>query len=205
MVRIRTICTVGALIAASLVVVSLAGASSPVKQYTYLAAPRWQVASPGKLGVKLPAEWRVSTKWPDPAASDPVHTTVHWIVGSRLAKKGTTLADVRSSMSQAHPGWVEDGWLPGGRARTAGSTYLALPIGKVLRQTALVVPAEADGGWAARSYTRYYFLDRGVVRQATTGEEREFFSTFTVYCRFDECQTHNGQFAAIMRSLRLTP
>jgi hypothetical protein len=203
--RTRTAYAVGALIAASLMVASLAGASAPVKQYTYLAAPKWQVASPGTLSVKLPAEWRVSTKWPDPAASDPVHTTVHWIVGSQLNKKGTTLADLRRSMFPAHPGWVGDGWNPGGRARTAGSTYLALPIGKLLRQTALLVPAEANGGWAARSYTRYYFLDRGVVRQATTGEEREFFSTFTVWCRVDECQTHNGQFAAIMQSLRLTP
>jgi len=83
-----------------------------------------------------------------------------------------------------------------------GDTFLNLPVGKVWRQTLEVVPPKARGGWAARKYWRTYWLDRGVVRDAKTGTEKQFIAVFTVRCRYDQCATHNGQLAAIMRSIR---
>jgi hypothetical protein len=195
------------LILASLVIASLAGASSPFKRYTLPAAPLGQVASPGTLTVLFPSEWRVSTKWQwgkaSPSADDPVHTTVHWSVEAQLVEKDTTLADLLHNTPHVWRGWVDVGW--GTKVRTAGNTYLTLPIGKVWRLTQLIHPNKERGGWAARFYLRQYWLDRGVARKTTTGEEKELFLIFTTSCGIDECRIHNGQLATIMRSLQLTP
>lgn len=138
-----------------------------------------------------------------PFADDRVHTTVHWSVSDNLVEKGTTLADLLRNTGQIFRGWVDVGWAT--KVRTAGSTYLTLPVGRVWRVTQLVHPNKERGGWAARFYVRQYWLDRGVARKATTGEEKEVFLIFTVSCGIDECKSHNGQFAAIMRSIRLKP
>lgn len=161
--RSRTVCAVGALILASLVVASLAGASSPFKRYTLSGAPLGEIVSPGTLTVLFPSEWRVKTKWQragvSPFADDRVHTTVHWSVSDNLVEKGTTLADLLRNTGQIFRGWVDVGWAT--KVRTAGSTYLTLPVGRVWRVTQLVHPNKERGGWAARFYVRQYWLDRG--------------------------------------------
>jgi hypothetical protein len=73
----------------------------------------------------------------------------------------------------------------------------------------LVVPSKKQGGWAARRYQRTYTLDRGVIRNTTSGVTQHAFMSFTVGCGYtpsnqvNECLSHNGQFAAIMHSIRL--
>lgn len=211
--RVRAVCAVGALTSASLVVASLAGAAPPFKRYALPAAASSQVASPGKLTVLLPAEWRVSTVWTwqktkqgargsSPYADDPVHA-VQWWVDATLEKKGTTLADLRRRSTFHGSSHFSGPQSP--VVRQVGDTYLTLPVGKVWRQTVLWVPLKADGGWAARWYTRSYLLDRGVAREARTGAEKELFSEFFVRCGPDACRTHNSQLAAIIGSIRFVP
>jgi hypothetical protein len=217
--KTRAFLAVGIVVAASLLVVSVAGASEPFKRYTLPAGVDHLITWHGKLTVLLPAGWKV--KPGDPSAADPVHKSVAWRVYAQPEEKGTTLADLRARQLGEFRRFTIHGWRDlwgweNGRYRVVGDTYLTLPIGKVWRQTTLVVPgkklggstlipSKKGGGWAARSYRRTYLVHRGVTTDAATGVEKELFIAFWISCGPAECQTHNAQFATIMRSIRFIP
>ncbi len=187
---------------AALVVATVAAAAEPTKRYTIRAAAPWTVVSPEKLVVSLPAGWQVAPTWmrgkTRPSAADPVHTGVKWWLSAFREEKGTTLAAIRHR--EAFRGW-RDVWGEGTPLTLqVGDTYLRLPVGKVWRQSLLFVPP--DKNWAERYYWRSYWVDRGVVRDAVKGDEKQLFLAFVVSCTPSECRTHNGQLAAIMRSIR---
>jgi len=200
-----------ALSSAALACVGVASASTPFKQYTLPAAAASRVSKAGTLTLSLPAEWRFSTAWSwgktstgfrarSPWASDPVHTSVFFSVGVALERAGTTLDSVRRDQSWAGS---HDLWGPGtGVRRMFGDEYVSLPVGKAWRLTVIYIPPTSKGGWAARTFERQYWLDRGLVR-TTAGQRKELFSLFVVGCRQDQCEAHNAQFEAVMRSIRL--
>jgi hypothetical protein len=193
------------------------GASPEFKQHAF-------AISSGKFTAQVPAEWRVhardvfTRRWfaapvYSYGAKDPVHKSVAWSASDRLEKTGTTLADIRTqALSTFDPRFSRDGWRDmwgweNGRFRVVGDTYLTLPIGRAWRQTLLIVPSEKQGGWAARRYVREYTLDRGVIRNMTSGIAQQAFMTFWLQCGYnpenqiDECLSHNGQLAKLMRSI----
>jgi hypothetical protein len=147
--------------------------------------------------------------------SDPVHTSVNLSLDTWLAPRGTTLDDIRSRDS--FRGTRKWPWAPSAitTMRQLGDTFVALPVGKVWRQSVLLT-----GTTSERSVMRMYWLHQGVARETATGAQEELFTRFTFHCArhyptglgnpppeppTDQCRTHNGQLAAIMQSLRLTP
>lgn len=198
---------------------SASGASPEFKQHAF-------AVSSGKFTAQVPAEWRVhardvfTRRWfAAPVysylAKDPVHKSVAWAASDRLEKTGTTLADIRAqTLSEFDPRFSRHGWRDmwgweNGRMRLVGDTYLTLPIGNAWRQTLLIVPSEKQGGWAARRYVREYTLDRGVIRNTTSGITQQAFMTFWMQCGYtpknqiNECPSHNGQLAKVMRSIKV--
>lgn len=143
-----------------------------------------------------------------------MHTSVAWRASDRWEKTGTTLADIRAqALSEFDPRFAVHGWRDmwgweNGRFRLVGDTYMTLPVGRAWRETLLLVPSKKKGGWAARTYVREYTLDRGVIRNTTSGIAQHAFAFFTVWCGYtpshtvNECLSHNGQLARVMRSIR---
>ena len=216
--RTKVVCGFAVVVALAVGAGSAAGSSPGFKERAF-------AISSGKFTAQVPAEWRVharrvfTRRWfPAPQysydASDPVHTTVQWGAGDRWEKSGTTLADMRAqALSEFASRYAVHGWRDmwgweHGRFRLVGDTYVTLPAGRVWRETTLVVPSAKKGGWAARWYVRQYILDRGVIRNATSGITQQAFMVFGVWCGYarshsvNECLSHNGQLAKVMRSIR---
>jgi len=187
--QIRVASAVGGLLVALLVGVSLAGASSsPFKRYTLPAASPFMFASPGTLTVSFPSGWEVKTAWP-PKATAP-HDPVTWEMGQSLWPEGTTLAGIRESII-----WTgcRKGW---GYEKLAADTYQTLPVGRVWHYTMRVYNDKACTS-AAFDMQRYW-LDRKLSHNG-----QEVFLIFDAFCRTNQCQTRDRQFAAIMHSIRL--
>jgi len=208
--RTKIVCCSCVIVALALATASAFASSSAWRRHTFPAGPASRIVSPGRMTVEVPSGWRVSPnvwiyRWTGnrlteriPTAEDRVHVGVRWSADVKLRTKGTTLAQIRAGESFA--GW-RTRW--GVKSRQVGDTYLTLPLGKVWRQTLLFVPGMYSDS-LARSYARFYWLDRGVAYSATTGDEYQLFELFTVTCSADQCRTDNGQLAAIMRSIRIT-
>jgi len=204
----RIVRSLGVLVALALITGSALAASSAWKQYTFAAAPPSKVVAPGTMAVRFPAGWVVSTTWPTllvrngtPHAYPLSSKDADWWVDVSLEAKGTTMSDVRSRML----GWAgKSVWGEGTPMRAyVGDSNLTLPMGKVWRLTLALVPVKGETGFGVH-YERDYVLDRGVVTTAQ-GAQRHLFNMFTVTCSAEFCKTHNGQLAAIMRSIRITP
>lgn len=216
--RTKIVCGFAVVVALALGAGSASGSSPGFKERAF-------AISSGKFTAQVPAEWRVhartvfTRRWfASPMysydATDPVHTSVRWGASDRLEKTGTTLADMRAqavsgfASRYAVHGWMDMWGWENGRFRLVGDTYVTLPIGKAWRETTLVVPSTKKGGWAARTYVRQYTLDRGVIRNATSGITQQAFTVFGVWCGYtpsrsvNECRSHDDQLAKVMRSIR---
>jgi hypothetical protein len=205
----RVILATACIAAVSLLAVSAVGAPEPMKRHTFPAGVDRTILWHGKLTVLLPAGWKVRTS--SPSATDPVHTSVTWTVGTWPQPKGSTLADIREWWrSYVHGPLSRHGWRDAwgwenGRWRIVGDNYLTLPMGKVWRLTTLTVPSKKAGGWAARSYRRIYYTRRGLTTDAATGGAKELFISFWITCSPADCPAHNAQLNTIMRSIRFLP
>lgn len=217
--RRRILFTVSMLAGTLLLAASTAASSEPFKRYTLPAGSQkievpnpadktgrstkpytTKPYTPGTLVVLLPAAWRLRTYDYGTWARDPLHRTVRWSVGSRFEPVAQTLGGIRRHQV-AWFGHARDIWGPNtGTAQQVGDSFLNLPIGKVWRQTLEIIPPAGNGGWAARSYARTYWLDRGIVR--AYGIERHLYLTLYATCGHRQCAAHNGQLATIMASIR---
>lgn len=200
-----------------------AGKLGPFQRYTFAGGAAAQIVSPGRFTVLLPVDWSeavgaIHTKWywekpgqgtmvpSGPEAVDAWHRVViGWSVSTDLAAKGTTLADIRRRYAFQGSRRI---WGPETPVeRQVEETYLTLPMGKVWRQSLFTDPQGRQ--WVSSrepTYTRRYWLDRGVVRERSTGAEKQLFSIFTVECGTEAvCRAHTRLLDAIMRSIRFSP
>ena len=201
------------LVAAFMVISGSAlAASSGWTRYTFPAAPPDKVVAPGTMTVKFPEGWHVTTTWKTATASNRWRGSwpnayylsgrdAMWWPGLDLVNPSTTISDIRAGLL----GWMGNQvWGKGTPLRVyVGDSYLTLPVGKVWRLTQALVPVKGETDYTLH-YERDYVLDRGIVT-TTTGTQKHLFEQFTVICSAEFCKAHNGQLAAVMRSIRITP
>lgn len=208
--RTRVVCGFGVVVALGLAVASALAASPGWKRYTFPAAPPDKVVSPGMMTVQFPVAWRVKTTWGTLDAPNGAPNAYYgrswsgpswWANPSFLEETSTTISDIRDRML----GWAGTHmWGEGTPLKVyVGDSYVTLPMGKVWRLTLALVPQKGQTKFKL-SYQRDYVLDRGVV-MTTAGVAKRLFVVFTVTCSAQVCKTHNGELAAIMRSIRITP
>lgn len=205
--QMRIASVAGALFVALLVGVSLAGASSPYKRYTFPAAPPYAVTSPGSLTVLLPSAWTVKTTWTKthmPWATNARYPYWRqWGIDADLPPKGTTLADIqaRETWSGCRKGL---GWgpkVPGGYDKVLASGYMTLPVGRVWHSTMRHYWHKGCWTGARDSIRQTYWLDRNLVSL----DGQEVFLSFTGFCGIKQCPAYTRQLAVIMHSIRLLP
>jgi len=198
----RIVRSLGVLVALALIAGSAFAASSQWRQYVFEAAPPSRVVAPGTMTVRFPVEWRVSFGTGTPSAYYRSYKDVQWWADAALEARSATISSVRSGMLgyAGRSMWGEKTPM----MLYVGDSYLTLPMGKVWRLTLALVPAKGETDFGGLHYWRQYVLDRGVVT-TTQGAEKHLFNVFNVECSAELCKTHNGQLAAIMRSIRITP
>jgi hypothetical protein len=136
-----------------------------------------------------------------------------------LLPRGATINDIRQKLLRRVGDHVWGEGTP--IVAYGGESYVTLPMGRVLRITLKWVPPKGEKmKWKTKqiSYERHYVLDRGIVKtikppadlegrfwSPTDGTPHHLFLEFELFCSDPGCKTHSGQFAAIMRSIRITP